>query len=106
MGYDLFLYDVNCNHTWYDHKTVLYPYYNAAAVVFSLGAVLLLHFGVLRNVLFLCVVCCGGRQDGELKSGIEALASRVDFPLTKLFVVDGSKRSAHSNAYFYGWVAL
>lgn len=57
-----------------------------------------------RNVLFLRVVGCGGRQDGELKSGIEALASRVDFPLTKLFVVDGSKRSAHSNAYFYGWV--
>lgn len=41
-------------------------------------------------------------QDGELKSGIEALAARVKFPLTKLFVVDGSKRSAHSNAYFYG----
>ncbi|CAM9104294.1 unnamed protein product [Laminaria digitata] len=42
-------------------------------------------------------------EDGELKSGIEALAARVNFPLTKLFVVDGSKRSAHSNAYFYGF---
>lgn len=67
-------------------------------------AVLVLLLRVLQTMLFLCVVCCGGRQDGELKSGIEALASRVDFPLTKLFVVDGSKRSAHSNAYFYGWV--
>ncbi|CAM9665580.1 unnamed protein product [Ascophyllum nodosum] len=42
-------------------------------------------------------------EDGDLKSGIEALAARVKFPLTKLFVVDGSKRSAHSNAYFYGF---
>lgn len=49
-----------------------------------------------------CIVGPYWRQDGELKSAIEALAARVNFPLTKLFVVDGSKRSAHSNAYFYG----
>lgn len=29
--------------------------------------------------------------------------SRLSFPLTKLFKVDGSKRSAHSNAYMYGF---
>ncbi|KAI8853264.1 peptidase family M48-domain-containing protein [Chytridium lagenaria] len=27
---------------------------------------------------------------------------RIKFPLTKIFVVDGSKRSSHSNAYFTG----
>ncbi|CAN0542850.1 unnamed protein product, partial [Ectocarpus sp. 8 AP-2014] len=42
-------------------------------------------------------------EDGELKSSIENLAKRVSFPLTNLFSVDGSKRSAHSNAYFYGF---
>jgi len=42
-------------------------------------------------------------EDSELKSQIDALASRVKFPLTKVFVVDGSRRSAHSNAYFYGF---
>ncbi|KAI9105664.1 peptidase family M48-domain-containing protein [Phlyctochytrium arcticum] len=42
-------------------------------------------------------------EDGELKTKIDALASRIKFPLTKLFVIDGSKRSAHSNAYFYGF---
>jgi len=36
---------------------------------------------------------------GDLKKEIEALATRVNFPLTKLFVVDGSIRSGHSNAY-------
>ncbi|KAG0242743.1 peptidase family M48-domain-containing protein [Mortierella sp. GBAus27b] len=41
--------------------------------------------------------------EGELRTMIEALASRIQFPLTKLFVIDGSKRSGHSNAYFYGF---
>lgn len=40
--------------------------------------------------------------DGALREGIEALASSLNFPLKKLFVVDGSTRSAHSNAYFFG----
>ena len=31
------------------------------------------------------------------------MASKLDFPLKKLFVVDGSKRSSHSNAYMYGF---
>ena len=34
---------------------------------------------------------------------IEELAGSLDFPLKKLFVVDGSTRSAHSNAYMYGF---
>jgi STE24 endopeptidase len=31
------------------------------------------------------------------------LAASIEFPLYKLFVVEGSKRSSHSNAYFYGF---
>ncbi len=34
--------------------------------------------------------------------GVEALAERLKFPLKSLYVIDGSKRSAHSNAYFFG----
>lgn len=41
-------------------------------------------------------------EDGELKDAIYKLASAENFPLTKLFVIDGSKRSSHSNAYFTG----
>ncbi|ANB14661.1 Ste24p [Sugiyamaella lignohabitans] len=41
-------------------------------------------------------------EDGELKTSVENLAKRVQFPLNKLYVIDGSKRSSHSNAYFYG----
>lgn len=42
-------------------------------------------------------------EDGPLKTKIEELAAKVKFPLTKLFVVDGSTRSSHSNAYMYGF---
>ncbi|KAI3996044.1 hypothetical protein MKX01_038444 [Papaver californicum] len=41
--------------------------------------------------------------DGELRTKIETLASSLNFPLKKLFVVDGSTRSSHSNAYMYGF---
>ncbi|KAH6688998.1 CAAX prenyl protease [Plectosphaerella plurivora] len=41
-------------------------------------------------------------EDGELKQNVEALAAKLKFPLHELFVIDGSKRSAHSNAYFFG----
>uniref|UniRef100_A0A2P2M8T9 CAAX prenyl protease n=1 Tax=Rhizophora mucronata TaxID=61149 RepID=A0A2P2M8T9_RHIMU len=41
--------------------------------------------------------------DGELRTKIENLASILKFPLKKLFVVDGSTRSSHSNAYMYGF---
>ena len=40
---------------------------------------------------------------GDLRTAIEQLAASLRFPLKKLFVVDGSKRSNHSNAYFYGF---
>lgn len=41
--------------------------------------------------------------EGKLKEEIFELAGQLKFPLTKLFVVDGSKRSSHSNAYMFGF---
>lgn len=41
--------------------------------------------------------------DGELRTEIEKLAKSIGFPLYKLYVVENSKRSCHSNAYFYGF---
>ena len=41
--------------------------------------------------------------EGNLRTCIEKLASSVEFPLTKILVIEGSKRSAHSNAYFFGF---
>ncbi|KAF7630843.1 CAAX prenyl protease [Meloidogyne graminicola] len=41
--------------------------------------------------------------ESELKTKIEDLANQVKFPLKKIYVVEGSKRSSHSNAYMYGF---
>ena len=38
-------------------------------------------------------------EDGTLKTRIYELAGQLKYPLTKLFVMDGSKRSSHSNAF-------
>jgi len=41
-------------------------------------------------------------EEGELKDAINEYAAKVTFPLKKIFVVDGSKRSSKANAYFSG----
>ncbi|XP_026674344.1 CAAX prenyl protease 1 homolog isoform X2 [Ceratina calcarata] len=41
--------------------------------------------------------------DGELRKRIEELAASIRFPLYKIFIVENSKRSSHSNAYLYGF---
>nr|WP_315469311.1 M48 family metallopeptidase [uncultured Undibacterium sp.] len=41
--------------------------------------------------------------DESLRTRIEGLMSRVGFASSGLFVMDGSKRSAHGNAYFSGF---
>lgn len=42
-------------------------------------------------------------QDEVMKARIEALLSRCGFTSSGLFVMDGSRRSAHGNAYFTGF---
>lgn len=42
-------------------------------------------------------------EDGEMKRCIEALLTRCGFRSSGLFVMDGSKRSSHGNAYFTGF---
>jgi len=41
--------------------------------------------------------------DGELRSAIMAYAQSVSFPLKNVFVMDGSRRSGKSNAFFTGF---
>jgi len=42
-------------------------------------------------------------KDGELKSRIQEMSKKCDFPLTEIHVMDGSKRSTKSNAFFTGF---
>jgi len=42
-------------------------------------------------------------EEGELRRRIEALVARCGFRAEGLFVMDGSRRSSHGNAYFTGF---
>jgi len=41
--------------------------------------------------------------DGDLKTRIYQLADRLNYPLKNLFMMHGSKRSSHSNAFMFGF---
>ena len=42
-------------------------------------------------------------DDGVRRTAIEEVAGKVNFPSGRIDVMDGSRRSAHSNAYFSGF---
>lgn len=42
-------------------------------------------------------------DEGDLKRALLGLAERLRFPAAGIFVMDGSRRSLHSNAYFTGF---
>lgn len=42
-------------------------------------------------------------EEGELQQAIMQYAAKVRFPLTGIYVLDGSKRSARANAFFTGF---
>lgn len=41
-------------------------------------------------------------EDGELKTAIQAMSQKCQFPLTEVYEIDGSKRSTKANAFFTG----
>lgn len=41
-------------------------------------------------------------SEGTLKESILAIAKKINFKMSGIFTIDGSKRSSHSNAYFAG----
>ena len=44
--------------------------------------------------------------EGELYDEIQILCKKVNYSLRKVYTVDGSKRSSHSNAYFFGMCCM
>ncbi|QCK17129.1 peptidase M48 [Mangrovivirga cuniculi] len=42
-------------------------------------------------------------EEGDLRTSIEDYSKKVNFPLTNIFVIDGSKRSTKANAFFSGF---
>ncbi|KAL6716464.1 zinc metalloprotease [Lecanora helva] len=69
--------------------------------LFSIGVQL---FGITIYPIFILPLFnkLSPLEEGSLKTSVEGLARKLKFPLKELHVIDGSKRSAHSNAYFFG----
>lgn len=42
-------------------------------------------------------------EEGDLRESILSYARSIDFPLSNIFIMDGSKRSSKSNAFFTGF---
>ncbi len=65
-------------------------------------------FSILMMVIYPTVIApmfnkFSPLEDDSLKARIEALLNRCGFQSKGLFVMDGSKRSSHGNAYFTGF---
>ncbi|RRT80654.1 hypothetical protein B296_00023353 [Ensete ventricosum] len=56
-------------------------------------------YSLVHYIIFSITLCNNLEQlpDGVIREKIEKLAASLKFPLKKLFVVDGSTRSSHSN---------
>lgn len=81
------------------------------ALLFELSARYRISFQLLMVIIYPTIIQplfnkLSPLAEGELRSRTEALASKLKFPLKHLYEIDGSKRSSHSNAYFFGlpWV--
>lgn len=64
-------------------------------------------FMLLANLFYTSVIVplfnkLSPLEDGDLRSAITEYSQQVNFPLTNIFVIDGSKRSSKANAYFSG----
>lgn len=71
----------------------------AGGVIVAFQVVLLVLYPTLIAPLFNRFVPIG---EGEVRARLAALAGRLGYRLRGIFVMDGSKRSRHSNAYFTG----
>lgn len=71
----------------------------AAGFIISFQFVLLVLYPTVIAPLFNRFVPV---EEGEVRARLSALAERLGYRLRGIFVMDGSKRSRHSNAYFTG----
>ncbi len=84
-------------------------FYNIAGSLFWLYAWILttffmLFFGKFYTTLILPLFNkLTPLEDGELKEMIEEMSEKADFSLDSIYIMDGSKRSTKSNAFFTGF---
>lgn len=77
-------------------------YFYIYAEIFALVLILLLMW-IYPNIIAPLFNKFSELEDGKLKTSLYNLAEKVKFPLKKIYLVDASRRTAHSNAYLYGF---
>ena len=83
-------------------------YYATGQWFWLIALVIILLFSLLANALYSTVVVpLFNKQkllpEGLLLDSIKELGSKAQFPVNKVFIIDGSKRSTKANAYFSGF---
>ncbi len=89
---------------------IIWIYYATQEWFWLIALGVLLIFSLLANALYSRVIVpLFNKQQplpqGELLEAIQQFAQQVGFPVNKVFVIDGSKRSTKANAYFSGFGA-
>lgn len=70
---------------------IIYP-------TFSTFSPFAFHFAILNNPVQPLFNKLTPLPEGDLRSRVNKLSAKLGFPLKHLYVIDGSKRSSHSNA--------
>lgn len=87
---------------------VTWVYFATGRWFWLIALAIILLFSLLANALYSTVIVpLFNKQkplpDGPLLDSIKGLGAKVKFPVSKVFVIDGSKRSTKANAYFSGF---
>ena len=87
---------------------VTWVYYAAGQWFWLIALAIILLFSLLANALYSTVIVpLFNKQkplpEGPLLDSIKELSAKAKFPVSKVFVIDGSKRSTKANAYFSGF---
>lgn len=62
----------------------------------------LIYVTIFPNIIYPLFFKFSAIKDGELKTELEKMAQKNNFPLTEIYVIDASSRSSHANAFFVG----
>ena len=96
----IFLYLISLIMNYFEEKFIIY------SVIFTIifTIVLLVLYPTVFAPLFNKFenLDTNVEKEKQLKEKIEKLCTELNFPLTHLYKMDGSKRSSHSQAYFFG----
>jgi len=87
--------------------SILYFFETFGSIAWIYAALTVLMFILLIQPIFTIFIAplfnsFSPLKEGKLKNQIEVLANNVGFPISRIDVMDGSRRSSKANAYFSG----